>query len=83
MNKKKIEEAWGEFFAANQRTTIEEMNKDGWKTIKQVAEATGRSERTINKMAYSDGMEIAKKTIVSNGSSRLTIFMRPKCSLFC
>lgn len=78
MNKNKIEEAWGAFFAANTRTTIEEMNKDGWKTIQQVAEATGKSDRTINKLAYSDSMETVKKTVMNNGSSRPTIFMRPK-----
>jgi hypothetical protein len=78
IDKKKIEKAWEAFFVSNATTTIEAMNAEGWKTIEQIAKATGKSERTINKLAYSDTMETEKKRVPINGATRMVVFMRPK-----
>lgn len=77
MNKKTIEGVWEVFYKENQKTTIDAMNKDGWKTLQQVADMCGLSRSHVNQLANSGKMQTIKKKIYHSGRTRDVVFVRP------
>lgn len=74
---------WQSFRDSNEKTTIEEMNADGWKTIKQASAESGYAENYINAMALRGvKMELQKRKVACiNGSVREMNFVRPKINV--
>lgn len=77
MSKKTIEQAWAAFYQANQKTTIEAMNAEGWKTIDQVAQECGLSKSRINHLAVDGKIERTKRKVFHGGRTREVNFVRP------
>lgn len=69
---------WESFKAENQKTTIESMNRDGWKTLQQVADMVGMSRPHINGMALNGKFETIKKKVYHCGKTRELTFVKPK-----
>lgn len=69
---------WASFNAENQKTTIEDMNAEGWKTSQQVAESTGLSRSYINQLSNCGKFESAKRKVYVGGKTREIVFVRPK-----
>jgi hypothetical protein len=71
---------WQSFKESNESTTIEAMNAEGWKTIKQASTESGYAENYINAMALRGvKMELKKiKVPCENGCVRKLNFVRPK-----
>lgn len=66
---------WDSF---GERSTIESMNKDGWKTTQQAAKSTGISRPRINQIAHEGGLDWVKEKVYSGGKIRELMFVRPK-----
>jgi hypothetical protein len=71
---------WASFNAENEKTTIESMNADGWKTIQQAAKESGLSRARINHIANEGKLERIKRKIFVNGVTREVNFVRPKAT---
>lgn len=69
---------WESFKAERQKTSIEEMNNDGWKTLQQVADDTGLSRCYVNQMANAGKFESIKRRVFHCGRTRELTFIRPK-----
>lgn len=69
---------WESFKAERQKTSIEEMNRDGWKTLQQVADELGMSRPHINTMALKGDFEVVKRKVYHCGKTRELTFIRPK-----
>lgn len=76
-----VVESWDEVWQSfGQRSTIELMNKAGWKTVTQAAESTGLSRPRINSIAHEGGFEWIKEKVYSGGKTREMVFVRPKAT---
>ena len=69
---------WNSFDTDNQKTTIEAMNADGWRTIDQVTQKTGLSSPRIYNMVREGKFESVKKKVFYGGKTRDIKFVRPK-----
>ena len=70
---------WQSFRETNEMTTIEAMNAEGWKTIKQASADSGYAENYINAMANrGQKLELIKKRVNCGASVREINFVRPK-----
>ena len=74
------DEVWDSFNANNQKTTIEAMNDDGWKTIDQAAKDCGLSNCRINQLANAGSLERIKKKVWLGERTREINFVRPKAT---
>lgn len=73
-----VVESWNEVWQSfGQRSTIELMNKEGWKTVIQAAKSTGLSRCRINAIANEGGLEWIKEKVYSGGKTREMMFVRP------
>ena len=72
---------WASFNAENEKTTIESMNAEGWKTIQQAAKESGLSRPRINYIANEGKLERIKRKIFVNGVTREVNFVRPKLTI--
>lgn len=72
------ESVWESFKTETEKTSIEEMNSDGWKTLQQVADEYGRSRPHINQMANIGKFESVRKNVYHAGKTRQLVFIRPK-----
>ena len=70
---------WNSFDTDNQKTTIEAMNADGWRTVDQVIQKTGLSSPRIYNMVREGKFETVKKKVFYAGKTRDIKFVRPKC----
>lgn len=77
MSKKTIEEAWKKFYQDNQKTTIEAMNAEGWKTVEQVSKESGVSKCRLTYMANDGKLERTKRKIFTGNKTREINFIRP------
>ena len=68
---------WESFNAENQKTTIEAMNADGWKTLQQAADDSGLSRPRMNQIANEGKLETIKKKVYYAGKTREFVFVRP------
>jgi hypothetical protein len=68
---------WASFNAENEKTTIESMNAEGWKTVQQAARDSGLSRPRINHIANEGKLERIKRKIFINGVTREINFVRP------
>ena len=69
---------WASFNADHQKTTIDAMNAEGWKTIEQASKEIGLSRPRINQMANDGILERIKRKISDDGTTREMNFVRPK-----
>lgn len=69
---------WESFKAERQKTSVESMNRDGWKTLQQVADMVGMSRPHINSMANNGRFEVVKRKVHHCGKTRELTFIRPK-----
>ena len=72
------DEIWDSFDVRNQKTTIEAMNAEGWRTVDQVIEKTGLSSPRIYNMMREGKFEAVKKKVFHAGKTRDINFVRPK-----
>jgi hypothetical protein len=72
------ESIWASFNAENEKTTIESMNVEGWKTIVQASKSCGLSSSRVNQMANEGKMDRIKKRVWCGGLTREINFVRPK-----
>ena len=73
------DDVWQSFKEANETTTIEAMNAEGWKTIQQAADAVGLSRPRINQLAIEGKLlEREVKKVVVGGKIREINFVKPK-----
>jgi hypothetical protein len=70
---------WKSFDTDNQKTTIEAMNAEGWRTVDQVMQKTGLSSPRIYNMVREGKFETVKKKVFYAGKTRDIKFVRPKC----
>lgn len=68
---------WDSFSADHQKTTIEAMNSEGWKTIEQASKEIGLSKPRINQMANDGIIDRIKRKIYYDGITREMNFVRP------
>jgi hypothetical protein len=68
---------WESFDNHNQKTTIEAMNAEGWRTIDQVIQKTGLSSPRIYNMIREGKFETIKKKVYHAGKTRDLTFVRP------
>jgi hypothetical protein len=69
---------WESFDDHNQKTTIEAMNAEGWRTVDQVIQKTGLSSPRIYNMVREGKFETVKKKVFYAGKTRDIKFVRPK-----
>jgi len=69
---------WESFKAERQKTSIESMNRNGWKTLQQVADMVGMSRPHINSMANNGKFEVVKRKVYHCGKTRDLTFVKPK-----
>jgi hypothetical protein len=69
---------WESFKEDNTKTTIEAMEAEGWKTVRDVARMTNLSRQRVLELANSDKMESVKKKVIQTGKTREMVFVRPK-----
>ena len=69
---------WNSFDTDNQKTTIEAMNAEGWRTVDQVIQKTGLSSPRIYNMVREGKFETVKKKVFYAGKTRDIKFVRPK-----
>lgn len=69
---------WKSFKEERQKTSIELMNAEGWKTLQQVADELGMSRPHINAMALNGNFEMKKRKVFHAGKTRELVFIRPK-----
>jgi len=69
---------WKSFKEDNTKTTIEAMETEGWKTVRDVARMTNLSRQRVLELANSDKMESVKKKVIQTGKTREMVFVRPK-----
>jgi hypothetical protein len=69
---------WESFDTHNEKTTIEAMNADGWRTVDQVTQKTGLSSPRIYNMVREGKFETVKKKVFYGGKTRDIKFVRPK-----
>ena len=69
---------WESFKEDNTKTTIEAMEDEGWKTVRDVARMTNLSRQRVLELANSDKMESVKKKVIQTGKTREMVFVRPK-----
>jgi hypothetical protein len=69
---------WKSFDTDNQKTTIEAMNAEGWRTVDQVIQKTGLSSPRIYNMVRERKFETVKKKVFYAGKTRDIKFVRPK-----
>jgi len=73
------DDVWQSFRETNEMTTIEAMNAEGWKTIKQASADSGYAENYINALANrGQKLELTKKRVNCGTSVREINFVRPK-----
>jgi hypothetical protein len=73
------DDIWRSFNADNEKTTIEAMNADGWKTVQQAADDSGISRPRMGQIANEGKLlEKTKKKIYYFGKIREMVFVRPK-----
>jgi hypothetical protein len=73
------DDVWQSFRETNEMTTIEAMNAEGWKTIKQASADSGYAENYINALANrGQKLELTKKRVNCGASVREINFVRPK-----
>jgi hypothetical protein len=70
---------WESFDTDNQKTTIEVMNAEGWRTVDQVMQKVGLSSPRIYNMVREGKFETVKKKVFYAGKTRDIKFVRPKC----
>lgn len=72
---------WASFNAENQKTTIEAMNAEGWKTVEQASHESGISRCRLTYMANDNKLERTKRKIFIGSRTREINFIRPlvKC----
>jgi hypothetical protein len=70
------DDAWSR--ESSQATTIESMNADGWKTIRQASEAMGINASTIGSRVRNGYFDTIQKRALSGGCHRMVNFIRPK-----
>lgn len=71
------DEVWESFDRDNQKTTIEAMNAEGWRTVDQVIQKTGLSSPRIYNMMREGKFESVKKKVFHTGKTRDINFVRP------
>jgi hypothetical protein len=69
---------WESFDTDNQKTTIEAMNAEGWRTVDQVMQKAGLSSPRIYNMVREGKFETVKKKVFYAGKTRDIKFVRPK-----
>jgi hypothetical protein len=69
---------WKSFDTDNQKTTIEAMNAEGWRTVDQVIQKTGLSSPRIYNMVREGKFETVKKKVFYAGKTRDIKFVRPR-----
>ena len=72
---------WESLNEERERSTIESMNKDGWKTTYQASAAIGLSRTRVNHMALEGKLDWIKKRVSSGGRTREMMFVRPKTNI--
>ena len=72
------DKVWESFNAANQRTTIEAMNAEGWKTVEQASKESGISRCRLTYMANEGKFERVKRRVFIGEITRELNFIRPR-----
>lgn len=72
---------WESFKTETEKISIEAMNADGWKTIRQASEATGINASTIGSRIRNGYFDTVQKRTLSGGCHRMVNFIRPKSLL--
>jgi hypothetical protein len=69
---------WDSFREARTKTTIEDMEADGWKLAIQAAREVGLSRQAMFDLISKDMVESTKRKISYSGKTREMVFVRPK-----
>jgi hypothetical protein len=74
-----IDSAWESFFTEKREEIVdrEQLAKDGWKTVREIAQRTGLPEPTIQNMVRREKFETMLAKVPHNGVRRTTLFVRP------
>ena len=71
------DQVWDSFNTETQKTTVESMNAEGWKTIVQASRSCGLSASRVNQLANEGKMDRVKKRVWHGGITREINFVRP------
>jgi hypothetical protein len=69
---------WDSFKEARTKTTIENMEAEGWKLAIQAAKEVGLSRQAMFDLISKDMVESTKRKINYGGKTREMVFVRPK-----
>jgi len=69
---------WQSFKEERQKTTLEQMYDDGWKTIRDAAKDVDLSVQRIRELAATQKMDSIKCKVSHSGKTREMVFVRPK-----
>jgi hypothetical protein len=69
---------WDSFKEARTKTTIEDMEAQGWKLAILAAKEVGLSRQAMFDLISKDMVESTKKKINYSGKTREMVFVRPK-----
>jgi hypothetical protein len=73
------DKVWESFKEEKGKTSVEEMNTQGWKTEAQAAKEIGMSRKNVNYLANIGKIDLIKKRVFIGGITREINFVRPKC----
>jgi hypothetical protein len=71
---------WDSFKEARTKTTIEDMEAQGWKLAILAAKEVGLSRQAMFDLISNDRLESKKRKISYSGKTREMTFVRPKTS---
>jgi hypothetical protein len=69
---------WDSFKESRTKTTIEDMQTEGWKLAIDAAKEVGLSRQAMFDLISKDMVESTKKKISYSGKTREMVFVRPK-----
>jgi len=78
MSKQTIEEAWTELFNQEKSSTLEELEKEGWKCPTLIYGSQTAGSQKMTRMCKKAGFEQCKFTVQVSGQGRTMMFFRPK-----
>ena len=76
MKKSAVDAAWEEYFASCKVDDLDELRKEGWRTVYDVMEITGRARKTLDASRHFERKRV--KIMGESGLIRNHTLLRPK-----
>lgn len=75
-----VQAAWDAFYKESETEDLDALNAEGWKTLEQVASATGRARNTVDSATKKSARfeRRAVRVVALNGTVRRVTIVRPK-----